>query len=153
MNNPLLLALPALATTMAFSAYQTMPMSLRSEAVRHDLAGKSPLAASKMALARGAGSSCQPGCTENQNIPCTAVRNQDVPWHPIIRVFRQTWFPHDECRFAWGADTCANLGDEICNKVENFPLSDPNCTGSPTSTTETWTSTCVKPVPVPPGGP
>lgn len=136
MINPLPLVLPLLAGMLVFSAAHTVPPELQRKA-----AGKSPLAATKMVLARGAGSTCRWGCNQ-PDLPCHSI---DGPDDTVIAHEKQVWWPHFECGFAIGADTCTPLPDAICNIVIQYGPDNWTCMDPPTQTWTTTSSTCAVP--------
>ena len=147
MNAPPLI-LSALLGTLALSAAKTLPADLR-----HDAKGKAPLTVTKMAAARGAGSTCRLGCNEPDKA-CYHVEGayQDPdPTRPHISA-KQTWNPHMECGYAWGSDTCSPLDDVECNTVFNYVYTGPDgvCPGPPSGAVVTTSSTCLIPESVPP---
>lgn len=141
--NVRLLILPLFLATLALSAAKTLPTDLS-----HDVQGKAPLSATRMSLARSAGSSCQDGCSTSNNVACHPI----VYEGSVVAYEKQVWNPHSECRFAWSGD-CIKLRDVLCNAVSDYPPSDPTCSGTPFTVVNTTSSSCAKPVPVTPGGP
>ena len=137
MNAPLLI-LPALAATLALSATKTLPAELR-----HDAKGKTPLTIAKMAVARGAGSTCRIGCNEpNTDCQVEYFVQEPLPPDTVQRVWGQDWSPHPECGFSMGSDTCSSKKDVLCNVVYEYPVTAPTCQAPATSITRTYTSLC-----------
>src|SRR4030067_770943 len=83
------------------------------------------LSDAELSSARGAGSTCRYGCNED-------------PYYCVSRHTR-IWYPHWECAWAFGADTCIPGQDAKCNK--DIWYSDDDCQYESSSVTQ-WSSTC-----------
>ncbi|KXK13238.1 MAG: hypothetical protein UZ18_ATM001002038 [Armatimonadetes bacterium OLB18] len=95
--------------------------------------------------AQSAGTTCRVGCND---WPLSQCENYYVPAKPpypptFLYSKRTTRYPHLECGWAWGQDTCVPLPDDACILVEWFM--DPNCSGPRWGNDLTTTSTCELP--------
>lgn len=117
---------------LASSAYMTRPLP-GSE--RPDGTSRA-LSHSEMDSARGAGSVCRLGCNE-PNLACHEVA--------LTGTYRTlTWYPHNECGFSWGPDTCTPQIDVQC--YIDISWIDDECTIQDGNSQVTMTSTCKMPV-------
>jgi len=78
-----------------------------------------PLTSKELASATGAGSTCRLGCNE-----------PDTPCHGGFigggwESEKQIWYPHNECAYATGSDTCIKGKDTDCTII--YMYSDENC--------------------------
>lgn len=140
-----LIVILASAISLAFSAYAT---ETTSSPLR--LAGGRELSQRELSGIGGTGSTCRYGCNE-PNIACT-VEYVIINGIPVVtRVFKQIWYPHWECAWSWGSDTCVPLnppGDVACNEVRTYSINDLDCSGSYSSD---WTTSSICSYAPPPG--
>jgi len=98
---------------------------------------------------RGAGSTCRLGCNECAGsgyvCGCQEVGHYQLYGSEEIWITdyytQQVWYPHLECGFAWGSDTCGVGPDVPCNKI--FRHSGSSCGGTGTVIDHTDTSSCI----------
>lgn len=132
-STPLVIAI-ALNTTLASA---TLVAARPYRGVDQSAPATRNLTTTEMETIQGSGSTCRLGCNE-PDVACS-----------LDATMTQVWYPHLECGYAPGTDTCTTLPDVMCNK-RRFFLDYP-CDREYTSDT-TWTSTCTIP-PTPPTDP